>query len=125
MSETKQRPTPETDAQAFCRSKAKGWVAPGKEAVAADFARRLERQRDQALAALRRLHDAAEVYSADQAYAPHPHIAAVQPVEPADGVALNEALAEAARVLGIEADSPMWPESRSASACANKEADRT
>ena len=61
----------------------------------------------------------------DQAYAPHPHIAAVQPVEPADGVALNEALAEAARVLGIEADSPMWPESRSASACANAEADRT
>ena len=48
MSETKQRPTPETDAQAFCRSKAKGWVAPGKEAVAADFARRLERERDEA-----------------------------------------------------------------------------
>lgn len=80
---------------------------------------RLTRERDQALDALRRLHDAAEVYSADQAYAPHPHIAAVQPVEPADGVALNEALAESARVLGIEADSPMWPESRSASACAN------
>lgn len=83
----------------------------------------LTRERDQARDALRRLHNAAEVYSADQSYAPHPHIAAVQPVEPADGVALNEALAEAARVLGIEADSPMWPASRSASACANPTVD--
>ena len=64
MSETKQRPTPETDAQAFCRSKAKGWVAPGKEAVAADFARRLERERDEALAALKKAQEELEMYRA-------------------------------------------------------------
>lgn len=75
-------------------------------------------ERDEAREALLRLHDAADAYRADQAYAPHPHIAAVPPVEPADGVALNEALDHAAEVLGIANGGarPMWPEARSAEA---------
>lgn len=36
--------TPRTDSQAFCRARAKGWIAPGKDAVSADFARQLERE---------------------------------------------------------------------------------
>ena len=79
---------------------------------------RLDADLDQALAALLRLHDAADAYRADQAYAPHPHIAAVPPVEPADGVALNKALDHAAEVLGIANGGarPMWPEATSAPA---------
>lgn len=65
----------------------------------AGHAENLEEQLNQAMAALRILYEAADVYAADQSVATDERCGLVHPITADDGRALNEALVVAAKIL--------------------------
>ena len=99
-------PTPRTDDAQF-----------GTGRVSVEFARTLEReltearnQRDNALAALRMLCEAADVYAADQSGSTDERIGLVQPFSAEDGRMLNEALVVGWKILESGTQDARMPE---------------
>ena len=90
MSDFAEPPTPENAGR---ETAAQGGRPP------AGHAEEMEIQLAKAMAALRMLFDAADVYAADQSTATDERCGLVQPITADDGRALNEALVVAAKIL--------------------------
>lgn len=75
---------------------------PGRP-VGSEFARQLEHENRELLAALKSLAEAADAYVADQAHATHPGVGLVQPVSVEECEALNQAV-QASRELISKAE---------------------